>query len=141
MSFASEIQRDLNRLLTSGDANTANVTVVWNAADFSGSDKNLEGTYPAEVLQSGTWPALVHYVQPITTGIRQFAEMQVGDVILDFASMAAIPATAKGATFRIEGDPQVYVQKSIGKDLADAWDMVVGGQRVIKTYLVTGENA
>lgn len=138
MSLLSTIRRDMARLMADkSNANVADVTIVWNTTDLGAVDPNLEGALPTAALQSGTWPALVHYVQPITSGLRQFAEIQVGDVILDFAFDADFPENAPGATVRIENNPAVYVQKAVGKDLLDAWDVTLGGQRAMKTLVVT----
>ena len=149
MSLLSTIRRDMARLMADkSNANVADVTIVWNTADLGAVDPNLEGALPTAALQSGTWPALVHYVQPITSGLRQFAEIQVGDVILDFAfdafqgvgpsgPEADFPENAPGATVRIENNPAIYVQKAVGKDLLDAWDVAIGGQRVFRTVVVT----
>lgn len=139
MNLASQIRRDFNRLLRGKNANSADVAVIWNAADFSAADPNLESSAPTPVLQSGTWPAMVHFVQPTTSALRQFSEVAVGDAILDFAFDAAIPDGLKGARFIITGNPKRWVQKPIGKDLAEAWDTIVGGQRIFKTFLVTEE--
>lgn len=139
MNLASIIRRDFAKLLRGGNANSADVTVIWNAASTAGVNPNLEDSYVTPAPTSGTWPAMVHYVQPTTSGIRQFAEIQPGDVIVDFEASLPVPDGAKGATFKIEGNPKTWVQKNVGQDLADAWELVVGGQRVMKTFLLTSQ--
>lgn len=135
-SLGRLIQRDTKRLLRRG-ANSCLVTVVWNKADFSATDPNLESTYPTEVLASGTHPAFVHFAQPTTSALRQFSEVAVGDAILDFAHDVDLPDGLKAAEFIIHGNPKRWVQKPIGKDLAEAWDTIVEGQRIMKTFLIT----
>jgi hypothetical protein len=139
--LANRMRRDLRKLLTGQRAgNRADVTVVWNTANLAAADPNLEATYPTAMMQSGTWPALVHFIQPAVTGLRQFAEIEIGDAIVDFSHEAEIPANARGATFYIAGDARTFVQKQVGKDLAEAWDLIVEGQRVMKTFLITEQS-
>jgi hypothetical protein len=133
----NQMRKDFRRLLTGRSSNRAKVTIVTNAADVSNTDPNLESTYPASAPLSGTAMALVHFIQPTTSSLRQFAEVQIGDVIVDFPHDAKIPAQTSGAKFYIEGNPNTWVQKQVGKDLAEAWDLIVDSGRVMRTFLLT----
>ncbi len=95
-------------------------------------DVNIESTYPATTLQSGTFPAMVHFIQPSKSGIRMFAEVQVGDVILDLKHDYQLPKTA---IFDIAGNK--YVQKDAGSVLSEYWDVVIGNERLWRTLLLT----
>lgn len=134
-NIAHIIKRDMKRIL---DGNLLNRTVVqyfYDVEESPGSgeyDPNVESSYPEYAPESGEFNALVHFVQPETSAIRQFAEIRSGDVILDFSADVVLPSAAR---FVIDG--RDYVQKSVGKELAQYWDVVVGGERMMRTLVLT----
>ncbi len=95
-------------------------------------DPNVEASFPSTTPQSGSWKGLVHYVQPTKSGFRTFAEVQTGDVIVDFLHDVELPL---GSRVLIDG--QYYVQKDAGSELAEYWDLIIGGQRMLRTLLLT----
>jgi hypothetical protein len=87
----------------------------------------------------------VHQVQDAgTSRARQFNEVEVGDLILDFPGDAAIDppslaasscaASARDLVFVVNGKP--YVAKQIGEKLAQTWDVTVQGKQMFRTVLV-----
>ena len=86
--------------------------------------------------QTKTLPAFVHQVQDAgSSSVRQFNEVEVGDLILDFNGDAPIPiAPPGGVVFVVNGKP--YVAKEIGEKLAQSWDVTVGNQRLFRSVLV-----
>ena len=97
-------------------------------------DPNLEETYSEPVPQSGTWPAFVHFVKPVENVERKFLEVEAGDVFLDF--LYDVPLDGKrGVIFQVDGEE--YVQKKIGRDLTECYDVLVGGERMVRTVLAT----
>jgi len=132
------IQHDLKRIVKNGDLNTGNVVMFWDAESGGGAyDPNVEGDYPEAEPASGTYPALIHFVQPVTSGVRTFAEVEAGDVICDFIEDVELDGK-KNPRFEIQSQPGViYHQKNAGDELAQYWDLVVGGERMMRTVLLT----
>lgn len=126
--------------------NSVNAATITTAAPSTGKalaisagsetlnafDPNLESSYPATTLQSGTFPALIHFVQPSKSGFRAFAEIEVGDVILDFKADYQLPATAM---FDVAGNR--YVQKDAGSVLSQYWDIVIERVPMWRTLILT----
>lgn len=76
----------------------------------------------------------VHQVQPAgASSVRQFNEIEVGDLILDLDPAAAIDGRTD-LTFRVNG--RAYVPKEIGSKLAMTWDATVAGQPLFRSVLV-----
>ena len=65
--------------------------------------------------------------------MRQFNEVETGNIILDFAEDIAIDGLSD-LVFLING--KAYVAKEIGERLAQRWDMTVGSQRLFRSVLV-----
>lgn len=93
---------------------------------------NVEASYPSTTLQSGCWPGFVHFSQPKATGYQVFAEFEQGDCIVDFVHNVPLP---DAGYFEIDG--RRYAQKKVGQKLAASWELVIGGQRMIRTALLT----
>lgn len=134
MRIARQLQRVLAKEIRLRELNVVDVLVQWNEEGERGPDydPNVESTWPTSESRSETFPALVHFVQPLTSGIRQFAELQAGDVILDFLQDVPLP---KRGRFVVDG--KTYVQKDIGDELSEYWDVIIGGQRMMRTVVVT----
>jgi hypothetical protein len=129
------MRRDASRILAGGLLNTAQVTVSYEkAVDGSGPiDPALEATAPATTTVNAQYPAFVHFVEPVKSGYRQFTEIETGDVILDFLDDVALPRT--GAIFVVDGE--TYVQKEVGNQLTQFWDLMIEGQRHFRTVVGT----
>lgn len=133
--LSARIRRDTARIITRGLLNTAQVTVSYQQP-IPGSDPvdpALESTTPSTTTVTAVHPALVHFVEPVKSSTRQFTEIETGDVILDFLDDVALPRT--GAKFIIDGE--TYVQKEVGGQLAQYWDVIIQGQRHFRTVVAT----
>ena len=93
------------------------------------------------VPQTKTLPAFVHQVQNAgSSSVRQFNEVEVGDLILDFLGDAALPevgsqrSEVRDLVFVVNG--KAYVAKQIGEKLAQTWDVTVQGKQLFRTVLV-----
>ena len=136
----NEIARELNQ-------NGTEILLQWNTLSGGTLPDPVDGTVPAAALvpQTKTLPAFVHQVQDAgTSRVRQFNEVEVGDLILDFPGDAAIDppslaagsgaASARDLVFVVNGKP--YVAKQIGEKLAQTWDVTVQGKQLFRTVLV-----
>jgi len=136
----NEIARELHQ-------NGTPILLQWNAVIQGATPDPVDGSLPAAALvaQSKTLPAFVHQVQEAgRSSVRQFNEVEVGDLILDFPGDAAIDppslaassgaASARDLVFVVNGKP--YVAKQIGEKLAQTWDVTVQGKQLFRTVLV-----
>jgi hypothetical protein len=85
--------------------------------------------------------ANMHYVDVAETRVRQFAEFESGDVILDIRPENVPPVMdeplsekATNVRFIIAGD--AYIQKQVGRELAQAWDVMIGDTRPFRVVLL-----
>jgi len=92
------------------------------------------------VPQSKTLSAFVHQVQDAgSSSVRQFNEVEAGDLILDFAGDAALPevggqsSKVRDLVFVVNGKP--YAAKQIGEKLAQSWDATVQGTQLFRSVL------
>lgn len=94
--------------------------------------------------RSGTLRALSLQEPPITT-IRQYAEVQAGDLLLDTDPDGTVTLSDETTTtldaiaahepmFLYAG--RGYVQKKVGGHLAAAWDAMTNGQKLFRTLLL-----
>jgi len=104
-----------------------------------------------ETSVSGTLNALAREAPP-QSGERRFVEIEAGDVILDLdpepqvvlAPGQLISGTRtleelqdKGARFEYpRGSRRWFTQQKLGENLASSWDVVIEGQRMLKTILL-----
>ena len=136
----NEIARELHQ-------NGTPILLQWNAVIQGATPDPVDGSLPAaaQVAQAKTLPAFVHQVQDAgRSSVRQFNEVEVGDLILDFPGDAAIDppslaassgaASARDLVFVVNGKP--YVAKQIGEKLAQTWDVTVQGKQMFRTVLV-----
>ena len=136
----NEIARELHQ-------NGTPILLQWNAVIQGATPDPVDGSLPAAALvaRSKTLPAFVHQVQDAgRSSVRQFNEVEVGDLILDFPGDAAIDppslaassgaASARDLVFVVNGKP--YVAKQIGEKLAQTWDVTVQGKQLFRTVLV-----
>jgi hypothetical protein len=128
----NEIGRELNQ-------NGTPILLQWNAVPSGATPDPVDGSVAGLVPQTKTLPAFVHQVQDAgRSSVRQFNEVEMGDLILDFPDDAAIDAPSGGAlrdlVFVVNGKP--YVAKQIGEKLAQTWDVTVQGKQMFRTVLV-----
>lgn len=133
--LSARIRRDAQLLVARNLLNTAVVTVSYQQP-VPGSDPidpALESTTPATTTVTAAHTAFVHFVEPVKSITRQFTEIETGDVIIDFLDDVSLPRA--GAKFVIDGE--TYVQKEVGNQLAQYWDVIVQGQRHFRTVVAT----
>ena len=134
----NEIARELHQ-------NGTPILLQWNAVPAGAVPDPVDGSVAGLVPQTKTLPAFVHQVQDAgTSSVRQFNEVEVGDLILDFPGDAAIDppslaassgaASARDLVFVVNGKP--YLAKQIGEKLAQTWDVTVQGKQLFRTVLV-----
>ena len=109
-------------------------------------DPNVESSYPspAPVEKTKTIGGLVHIVSARTVQ-RQFTEIQAGDAIVTFEGTIYDTdgnpvdlTTMQKLRFEFGGD--IYVQATVGKDLAGYWSLVIGGSLLSQTFLLRKSN-
>ena len=111
----------------------------------------ITGAFPdgSQSEVSGTIRAFWHQTGA-SIRLRQFTEIQVGDVIMDLDPDAMVSVydgqplasgvvslddiANQGVRFELNG--QAYTQAEIGEELAQAWNVVVGGQPILRTMLL-----
>lgn len=130
---------------------SSDVMVLWS--DYPGGEPDavtgaeLGGTGRE---WSGTMTGLVHQVAA-ETKLRQFSEIQVGDVLLDIDPAAQVCmlgyTTLASGTMLVSGtitldtldgvrfliDNTTYTEAELGEELAQAWEVLSGNQRMIRT--------
>lgn len=106
---------------------------VWSVGSVKSKvDDSRAGT---KTVGTVTLTALVHYVQVAgQASVRQFAEVEVGDVILDFPSNVDLSGK-ENLRFNVAG--QLYTLKKVPDKLAATWDVMVQNQQLFRTVLVT----
>jgi hypothetical protein len=148
----AEIQRELGE-------NGTDIVLQWNAVAPNATPDPVDGSIAVANLtpQTLTLPAFVHQHQATgSSSVRQFNEVEVGDLILDFAGDVELPLDpvrssecgvrnedgltaaqlngARDLVFVING--KEYVAKEIGEKLAQSWDVTVQGQQLFRSVLV-----
>jgi hypothetical protein len=81
--------------------------------------------------------------EPARSVVRQFAEIQAGDLILEVDAAATL-TKPDGSTValddldapRFQWADNWYVQKEVGEALAASWNAVVAGQKLYRTLLL-----
>ena len=126
-----DIQNELARELA---GNGTPVRLHWEVLAPGATVDPVDGSSDGWVAQMLTLPAFVHQVQPTgASAIRQFNEIEVGDLILDFAADAPLDGK-RGLVFWVSG--KAYVAKEVGSRLAASWDVTVGGKQLLRSVLV-----
>lgn len=112
------------------------LAVARGAAEYDHAfeNPNVEASISATDEMVETHTGLVHFVQPVKSGVRLFAEIETGDVIVDFPQDVPL-SDKRGIYFEIDGT--AYVQKDVGDALAEYWDLVLGGRRMMRTLVLT----
>lgn len=133
--LSARIRRDTRRIISRRLLNTVDVTISYQkpVVGSPALDPALESTVPSTTTETAVKTALIHFVEASRSIYRQFAEIQTGDIILDFLDDVELPRT--GATFIIDGER--YVQKEVGKELTQFWDVIIQGERHFRTIVAT----
>jgi hypothetical protein len=110
------------------------VLIVWR--EFTGGTIDpVTGAHTGgtSVVKQLVLRGFVHFVEPASTTVRLYNEVEVGDCIADFAPDAPLDGKA-GLTFIIGGEP--WVQKEISQALAKSWDLQAGSEKLFRTVLL-----
>jgi hypothetical protein len=113
----------------------AQITLRWTESS-GGTLEPLTGALIGATVteQSEIVPALIHIVPVASTSqVRQYNEVETGDCIADLQSDVSLD-TKENLRFEIDG--QLYVQKTVGEELARSWDALPQGQRLVRTVLL-----
>jgi hypothetical protein len=133
-----QLTRLHQKIQRSGALNSEPVILRWRVTTAVPvgylPDVEATGTGATFADQELAVSALIHYVNIHTTGFSRFAQIESGDVILDFLGDVAIDGK-DSLRFIIGG--KVYVQKDGGDELASSWDVRCNGHAVTRTVLVT----
>ena len=127
--IVAEIARELHQ-------NGSPIVLQWNAVAAGVMPDPVDGTVPASALtpQTSTQHAFIHQIAMAgRSQVKQFNEVEEGDLILDFAADVPIDALCD-LVFLVNGKP--YVAKEISEKLAQSWDVTVQGQQMMRSVLV-----
>lgn len=86
----------------------------------------------ATPVTAGPFNGLIHVMEAKSV-LRQFVEIEQGDMIVDFDPDVPLDGH-DNLRFVIDG--QDYEQKELGGRLAQAWDVIIAGQRTLRTVLL-----
>lgn len=117
------------------NARGADVTLRWQTVVSGTLDPTTGAQVGGIVLEhSGTVKAFLHTVSPATSELRMHEEVEIGDVLLDFAPDVDLSGK-EALRFDIGGD--LYVQKRVGGPASRHFDVLStpGGGATFRTVL------
>ncbi len=123
-------QRMKVNLATNGTRIVLNWTVTTGATADPVTQALVGGTVTA---MSERRNAFIHAIQIGKSQVQQFNEIEIGDMILDFAGDVQIDGRA-GLTFTLP-DGTVLVNKPVSDRLARSWDAIVQGKKLLRPVL------
>lgn len=106
------------------------VTMVWNV--YSGGNDQVFGAPAQAVSKTRVIPALLYFVSA-TTQLRQFAEVQAGDCIMDISPEITLDGL-NDLRFVIDG--QEWSSKPISESLARYWAVMQGNRKLWNTIIL-----
>jgi hypothetical protein len=110
------------------------VTLRWR--EFQGEvtvDPVTGAKLGESVERTETVKAHLHFVGA-ASAVRQHAEVEIGDCIADFAADVELEGK-EGLVFEIGGEK--WAPKRVSEVLARSWDVVVAGQKLHRTVLLS----
>ena len=129
----NKLTRTLGMLIEQRKLNAGTIVMRYITRTLPGGyDPNDESTYPATTPGSAELGALIHIVSARTTQ-RQFTEIKTGDAIVTFEATVDFSGKEQ-ITFEFMGDK--WVQQAVGKELAQYWDVLMGGNPVSQTIVL-----
>lgn len=122
--------------LAEGGGNVTDIVMLWREWPADSVKDPVTGSRSGTpVERNQVLRGLVHFVSPTSTAqVRQHAEVEVGDCIVDFAPDA--PIDLKLEPRFIIADRQ-WMQKPINGTLGQSWDALVGNRKMFRTLLLT----
>jgi hypothetical protein len=127
--IAAEIAREIAQ-------NGTSIILTWDTWPPGTLKSKVDGSRPVPATPATeTVTAFVHYVQPAgQASVRQFAELEVGDVILDFPDNVDLSGR-ENLRFNIGG--QLYTSKKVPDKLAATWDVMIQNRKLFRTVLLS----
>lgn len=110
------------------------ITLHWVEMDGAELDPTSGSLLGAATAQSEEVSGFVFYIAPVTSEVRLFQELSVGDALLDLPT-GTVLAGRDQLEFEVDG--QRWVQKKVSNKLLEAWDVLHGNQRLCLTVAVT----
>lgn len=133
-----QIQQRIAGILASDAPNVVTAKLHWRTVNhppgYDPNDETTLGTGTVATPHELEFRTFFHQVDHSLSGFQRFMEIQTGDVILDY--LADLQLEGKADT-RIEVNDVYYVQKSIGRELKEAWDVQLGLGGTLRTMLLT----
>lgn len=83
-------------------------------------------------MTGGPYSAFMHQMEA-KSALRQFVEIEAGDIVIDLPRAAPIDGL-QNLRFLVNGNK--YEQKELGGRLSMAWDVVIAGNRTVRTVLL-----
>jgi hypothetical protein len=111
------------------------ITLRWREQ----ADPEIDRTTGAElgaappVEKSEVLRGMVHFIAPILSESKRFAEIASGDAMLDLPPETVLEGRRE---LVFEFDGKTWAAKKISDVLRDYWDVIAGGQRLYRTVLV-----
>lgn len=122
------------RIKASLETNGTRIKLTWTNTTGATIDPVTQAAMGGTAtLMTETRRAFVHFIQIGRSQVQQFNEIEIGDVILDFAGDAAIDGRP-GLTFTLP-DGTVLVNKPVSDRLARSWDALVQGRKMLRPVL------
>lgn len=128
------INRARNRTLGRNLRNTATITLRWDNGVQQGDVNDMATWTGVPDPQTSEVKGLVYFPSAASLINRGFLELVEGDCIVDFDPSLQF-AGKQNLTFLIDGFS--YVQKTVGKQVMDYYDLLVGGERMFRTCVLT----
>jgi len=129
-------------------AGANDVGVLWTEVANGVTDVVTGALVGVETPLSGVLRGFGYEVEA-TTVVRRFQEIQAGDLLLDVLPDAPVTLylgqpqsgvvsldSLAGKGVRLVYGDRLYTQKDAGEDLAQAWDAIVGNQKLSRTLLL-----
>lgn len=133
MTIKSQYKGFRDRFLRRMAALGTDIRMDWVTLTGTTFDPTTQATTGTPEQHSETIKGYVHFPDYASRTVVQFAEIEVGDVIVDLPPDVTIEGRDQ-LTFTINGE--AWVQKKIGTKLAKSWDVVFENSRFCRTLLL-----
>ena len=126
-NMVNEIARELAH-------NGTDIGCAWNELPPGAVPDAVDGAVDGLIPRTEIRKAFVHQVGTTNaSSVRRFNEVEVGDLILDFAADAPLDGR-RDQVFSVNG--KLYTAKEVGEKLAASWDVTVQGRQLFRSVLV-----
>ena len=132
-----------------GEINGSDVVVYWNESSGGQLDPVTSAMVGGTVTPLSGVLRAFGYEEPARTALRQFSEIQAGDLILEVDPNGTVELfpdqPVSGVTtldsiatkgIRFEWCGKQYVQAAIGEQLSQSWNVTVQNQSIYRSLLV-----